>query len=232
MVRSYRTLTTLLRNRINKNAQSQFEWLHDKGVTLKVEDENLYSLQTEKEGHKSELTEVCYNGLIYRGPELVCYKGPRVPEVTLTEAKELDTIVWNEKTVFAEKVKGKQLFMYWDSDKEDWQFADEKKAINNSYGKILKEKLYNIYNIEYFFTFVFTISEDNDKHKSGIYLERMYDNKIGTEVEWKTVWDYARRLKAKPVQYYYFEGFDRLDPEDFPLYVLDMSKNRILLSGI
>lgn len=232
MVRNYSALTTLLRNRINKNATSEFEWLHDKGVTIKIEDNNLYSLQTEKEGHKSELTEVCFNGLIYRGPELVCYKGPRVPEVTFSAAKEAETIIWNDKTVFAEKIKGKRIYMYWDTEKEDWQFADEKKAINNTYGKILRNKLYNVYNIEYFYTYVFIIAEDNDKHGSGIYLECMYNNKTGNEVEWKIVWNYAQRLKAKPVQYYYFEGFDKLEPEDFPIYVLDMSKNRILLSEI
>jgi hypothetical protein len=232
VVRSYSALTTLLRNRINKDAAGEFEWLHDKGITLKIEDGNLYSMQTEKEGHKSELTEVCYNGLIYRGPELVCYKGPRIPATTLTEAREQDTIVWNDKTVFAEKVVGKKMFMYWDSEKDDWAFADENKPVNNSYGKILRDKLYNINNIEYFYTYVFVISEDNDKHNTGVYLECMYDNKTGKEVDWNTVWNYAQRLKAKPVQYYFFEGFDKLEPEDFPIQVLDISKNRILLTGI
>lgn len=232
MVRSYKTLTTLIRNRINKNPTGEFEWLHDKGVTMKIEDKNLISLQTEKEGHKSELTEVCFNGLIYRGAELVCYKGPRIPEFTLKTAQEQDTIVWNDKTVFAEKVDGKRIHMYWDSEKEDWAFADDKKAINNSYGKMLKEKLYNINGIEYFYTYTFIISENNDKHDSGIYLEKMLDNKVGTEVEWKKVWNYAMRLKTKPVQYYYFEGFEKLEPEDFPIYVLDISKNRVLLTGI
>lgn len=232
MVRSYKTLTTLLRNRLNKNPQAQMEWLHDKGVTLNVDDDNMYSLKTEKSGHQSELIEVCYNGLMFRGTELVCYKGPRVPEITLSESKEKDTIVWNEKTVFAEKVKGKRMFMYWDPEKDDWGFADDNKPISNSYGKILKEKLYNINNIEYFYTYVFIISEDNNKHESGIYLECMYDNKTGQEVDWKTVWGYAQRLKAKQVQYYFYEGQDKLDPEDFPIYVLDISKNRILLTGM
>jgi len=232
MVRSFPALTTLIRNKLNRDIPQAFEFFHEKGVTLSIDDENLYSLQTEKNGHKSELVEVCFNGLIYRGPELICYKGPRVPQLTLTEAKTQDTILWNNTTVFAEKVPGKKVFMHWDPHKEDWAMADEAKSINNSFGKLLKNRLYNIYNIEYFFTFVFIIAETSDKHEPGIYLETMYDNKTGKEIDWKTVYAYATRLKAKPVQYYFFEGFDKLDPEDFPLYVLDMNANRILLTGV
>lgn len=232
MVRSYSALTTLIRNKLNRDLEEAFHFFHEKGVMLNIEDEDLYSLKTENDGHKSELYEVCYNGLIYRGAELVCYKGPRVPQIVLSKAQETDSIVWNDKTVFSEKVDGKKIFMYWDPKKEDWSFADENKAINNSYGKILKEKLYNIYNIEYFFTYVFVLAENDKRHETGIYLECMYDNKKGKEVEWRTVWNYAMRLKAKPVQYYYFEGFEKLEPEDFPVYVLDMSGNRILLTGM
>ncbi len=231
MVRSYPALTTLIRGRIDNNLNDTFTWFHDKGVTLTV-DENLFSLKTEKGGHKSEITEICSNGLIYRGTELVCFKGIRAPEVTLTNARKTDRIVWNDKTVFAEKIKGKKLYMYWDSEKDDWSFADENRAVNNSYGKILRDKLYNIYNIEYFHTYVFVVSEDNKKHETGIYLETIYDNKKGKEMDWKDVWGYAVRLKALPVQYYYFEGFDKLEPEDFPIYVLDISKNRVILTGI
>lgn len=232
MVRSYPALTTLIRNKLNRDIPEAFNFFHEKGVTMNIEDENLFSLQTEKNGHSSELIEVCYNGLIYRGPELVCYKGPRVPQITLTEAKNLATIKWDKTTVFSEKVVGKKMFMYWDSQKEDWQFADESKAINNSYGKLLKNKLYNVYNIEYFFTFVFIIVENDKIHEPGTYLETMYDNKTGKEVDWKTVWSYATRLKTKPVQYYYFEGFDKLDASDFPIYVYDMNNNRILLTEV
>ena len=231
MVRSYPALTTLIRNKLNRDITQAFEFFHEKGVTLTTDDDNLYSLQTEKNGHKSELIEVCFNGLIYRAAELVCYKGPRVPQTTLLEAKQMETIKWNNSTVFSEKVIGKKVFMFWDPLKEDWGFADENKSINNSFGKLLKGRLYNIYNIEYFFTFVFVVAETTDKHEPGIYLETMYDNKTGKEVNWKTVYSYATRLKAKPVQYYFFEGFEKLEPQDFPLYVLDMNANRILLTG-
>jgi len=232
MVRSYPALTTLIRNKLNRNIPEAFNFFHEKGITLNIEDENLFSLQTEKNGHNSELIEVCYNGLIYRGAELVCYKGPRIPQLTLTEAKELPAIKWNETTVFSEKVVGKKMFMYWDSQKDDWQFADEAKSINNSYGKLLKNRLYNIYNIEYFFTFIFVIVENDKIHEPGTYLETMYNNKTGKEVDWKTVWSYASRLKAKPVQYYFFEGFDKLESNDFPIYVYDVNNNRILLTEV
>jgi len=230
MVRSYPALTTLIRGRLNRDISDAQFFLHEKGIALLIDDENLYSLKTENDGHKSELFEVCYKGLIYRGTELVCFKGPRVPEMSLKEAQEKDTIVWNDKTVFAEKIKGKKMYMYWDYEKEDWQFADENKAINKSYGDILRNKLYNIMGIEYFFTYVFIISENNIKHETGIYLETMYDNKKGKEIKWDRVWNYAMRLKAKPVMYYNFEGFDKLEESDFPIYVLDISGNRILLT--
>lgn len=232
MVRGYPALTTLIRGRLNKDiAQAQF-FFHEKGITLTTNDKNLYSLKTENDGHKSELYEVCYGGLIYRGTELVCYKGPRIPEMSLAEAREKDTIVWTKKTIFAEKVQGKKIFMYWDYEQENWQFADENKAINKSYGDILQKKLYNMMGVEYFYTYVFVISENNIKHETGIYLETMYDNKKGKEIKWETVWNYAMRLKAKPVMYYFFENFEKLEPDDFPIYVLDISGNRILLKSM
>jgi len=232
MVKSYPALTTLIRNKFNRDISQAAEFFHEKGITLNIEDENLFSLQTEKNGHRSELIEICYNGLIYRGPELVCYKGPRIPELTLTDAKILPTIKWNSDTVFSEKVLGKKMFMYWDPKTENWIFADDNKSINNSYGKILKNKLYNIYNIEYFFTFIFIIVENDSAHEPGIYLETMYNNKTGKQVDWATVWSYALRLKAKPVQYYYFETFEKLEPQDFPIYIYDNNNNKILLTGV
>lgn len=233
MTRNYKTIATLIRGRVIRPYEQALDFFHEKGVSYTVEDENLYSVKTETDGHQSELTEVCHNGLIYRDIEVVCYRGPRVKKMTLAEAKEDETISWKkESTVFAEYVDGKRIYMYWDPGKEDWGFADENKAQNNSYGKLLRDKLYNINNIEYFYTYVFIVSESGDRHKNGIYLERMIDNKAGTEVFWDHVWRYATRLKTLPVQYYYFEGFDKLEEQDFPIYVLDKNKNRVLLESM
>lgn len=233
MVRQYPAVATLIRSRLNRDLSEAFEIFHEKGVTLLTEDEDLHQLTTEKEGHKSEITDICYNGVIYRDTELVCFKGPKVEELTLEEAKDSKQITWiGGKTVFSEKIEGKKIFMYWDPKSKDWLFADENKPMNNVYSKLLKEKLYNIYNLEYFFTFVFIISDQKGKKEQGIYLESMIDNKKGVEIDWKTVWNYAMRLKVKPVQYYHFEGFEKLEPEDFPIYVLDVSNNRVLLKSM
>jgi hypothetical protein len=232
MVKSYKTLATLIRGRLARDLSEQFEFFHEKGVVLETTDEDLHHLKTETDGHISEFYDICSNGIIYRDTELVCYKGPRVPKLTLEQAKTVDSIFWNKKTVFAERVQGKRVYMYWDPKAEDWEFANDDKAVSRAYGRIVKNAVYNPYNIEYFFTYVFVVSEKDDKHENGIYLEKMIDNKKGTEVDWQTVWNYAMRMKVKPVQYYLFEGFEKLEPEDFPVYVLDMNKNRILLTGM
>jgi hypothetical protein len=224
MNNQYSAITTLVRNKLCAPAISEsIQFLANKGITVKIEDEDLYSLKSSPEAD-SEIAGVFRTGVIYRGPEVVCYRGPIIPELTLEEAKEHKEISWNDKSVFIECLTGKRIFMYWDTKKKNWSFADSKKS-NTIYGKLITDQTYNIMAVEPFYTFVFVL----DDQSNTIYLETAYDNKKGKELAWDAVFERAIRLNIPVVKYYYFEGFDKLEDSDFPLYVQDVSRRRILI---
>lgn len=230
MIRNYLPLTTLVRNKVNsKRYDSTF--FEGRGVRVKVEDENLYSLRNNGL-KKSELTPLCEKGLIFRGGQLVCYKGQEVKEYTLEEARKLDWFIWNDKTVFSSPIEGKRVYMYWDPKYNDWGFADDKIANSDTYREIFKRQINNIYELESNFTYVFKVQGNARSHQSPVLLETIIDHKKGYEVMWDQVDRYGVRLKIDSAHFYKFEGFDTLDKEDFPLYAIDKSKNKIYIKAL
>jgi hypothetical protein len=49
---------------------------------------------------------------------------------------------------------------------------------------------------------------------------------------WDRVDKYGVRLKIDSAHFYKFEGFDTLEESDFPLYVIDKSKNKIYIKAL
>lgn len=230
MIRNYLPLTTLIRNKVNsKRYDSSF--FEGKGVRVKVVDGNLYSLKNNGL-KKSELTPLCEKGLIYRGPQLVCYKGQNIEEYTLEEAKQLEWFIWNDKTVFSSPIEGKRVYMYWDPKYDDWRFADDKIPQSEQYYEIFQRQLYNIYELENIYTYVFRLAGNARSHKTPIFLETIIDTKKGIEIPWDGIDRYGMRLKVKTTEFYKFEGFEGLEESDFPLYASDKSRNKIYIKAL
>lgn len=228
MIRNFAPLTTLIRNKVNAKKQS---FLYNKGVNTKVEDENLFSLKSNYIT-KSELTPVCHVGLIYRGGKLVCFKGESIEELTLEEAKEHTHFIWNKDTVFVQPAEGKRVYMYWDPKYNDWSFADNKVAYSETYKRIFHANLYNIYNFEPDYTYVFRIQGNARSTKSKIVLETIYHTIKGIELPWKKIDQYAIRFKIECVEFYQFEGFEPIEEDDFPLYVRDKSNRKMYIKSM
>ena len=227
MIRNFASLATLIRNKVNTGKHS---FLYKKGITTKTEDENLYSLKSNYIT-KSELSPICHHGLIYRGKKLVCFKGEQIPELTLEEAKEYH-FLWNDKTVFIQPMGGKRVYMYWDPKYNDWGFADDKEAQSETYKKILHKNIYDIYNLEPDYTYVFRVQGNARSTKSLVVLETIYDTMKGIELPWKTIDKYSVRLNIDCVEFYQFEGFDPVESGDLPLYARDKSNRKIYIKSM
>lgn len=228
MIRNYASLTTLVRNKVNTKKQA---FLYKKGITTKTDDEDLYSLKSNYIV-KSEFSPLCHNGIIFRGKKLICFKGEEVEKMTLEEAKNHPHFLWNEKAVFVQPIGGKRVYMYWDPKYDDWSFADDKEAASDTYKKIMNTNLYNIYNFEIDYTYVFRIQGNARSVKSHIILETIYDTKKGIELPWKIVDKYAIRFKIDCVEFYQFEGFEPLEEDDFPLFARDKSSRKIYIESM
>jgi hypothetical protein len=226
MQQSFSAITTMVRNLLNRKPLTP-AYFKAKGLVLKIEDDDLYSIKSDN--NNTELSQIFANGIIYRGADLICYKGMTIPELTLKEVQENPRITVGDTSAFIEPLVGKRIFMYWDPKKQDWAFADDKKT-NSVYGKTIRDSIYDIMNVEYFYTYVFVIPEQNKER--GFVLETMYDNKKGTECGWGFVIDRARRMNVGTVNFYYFEGFEKLEATDFPLRLQDASKNKYYITGL
>ncbi len=230
MIKNFQPITTLIRNKISgKKIDSAF--LEHKGVSIKIEDENLFSL---KNGGmtKSEISKVCQQGLIYRGPHLVCFKGEKIRNYTLHQAKDLKWFIWDKNTVFIEYIEGKTVFMYWDPQLSDWSFSDYKEPKSDTYYEIFNHRIYNIMNYEPSYTYVFKILGNAKSKKSPIILEEIIDTKKGKNIGWDKIDKYAGLMNVTPIKFFKFEGFDTLEENDFPIYVQDKSQNKIFLRSL
>lgn len=228
-MKNYLPTTTLIRNKLNSKKYDP-AFFEGKGLKVKIVDENLFSVR--KNGFiNNDITKLFEIGAIYRGGNLVCYKGQEIDEYFLHEARKLDWFIWNEKTVFSSVEEGKRVYMYWDPKYNDWSFADNKEPQVDVYKKILHSQVNNIYELESQFTYVFKIQGNARSVKSPVILDTIIDNKKGYEVMWDRIDKYGMRLKVDTAKFYKFEGFKYLEDDDFPLYATDKSKNKIYIKA-
>lgn len=230
MDRNTPAILTMMRNKLNSNLsyEDKMLWFHEKGITITVTDENLYFLKADKRGHVSKLTEVC-NGVIFRGVNLLCFPGPEIQEKALSQVKEDEQFIWHpNKTLFIQRIPGRNISMYWDVQKKDWFFSDSKKAIS-SYHKLVRDMVYNIHAVaEPVFTYNMRYVEPEGK----LYLIEMWNNKTIKRAPYNVVYDHAMRMNIKRPDIYQFEGFDKLEQSDFPVEVLDKAGKKFILREI
>ena len=227
MIRNYTAVTTLIRNRLNdshKPMEEKIHWFHEKGVSLKIEDGDLYTLKTEKDGHKSELIEVCQRGLIYRGSKLICFMGEHTPEASIDKMEEYPLTLDENSTLYWQPLSGRNIYMFHDPKINNWSFADDKNSKTN-YGKILKSLMFNIMSVDILFTYHIKVVESGPSR--GNYLWTMIQTKTGKERNYNYVHDHCVRLKMQHQDIYKFEGLDKLEESDLPLIIVDASMRKV-----
>ncbi len=229
-VRNGKAIKTLIRNKLNNGAEREetLLWFREKGVS--VENFKSYVLLKSVENvAKSEISEFC-NSIVYRDAELCCYHGPKIKSTTLEALKESPQFIWNEETVFTQYLEGKKCYMFWDNVDKKWVFSDDKK-VESSYKKLVESKIGNIMGLEPSFTYTFVIVENRGEH-NGVYLETVHSTNQCKELSWQESYDISIKAELKHPDVYKFEGFESLEPSDFPLYAIDKSKNIFLLGSI
>lgn len=227
MIKNYSAVATLIRNRLNdenKTYTEKLHWFHEKGVSLQVQDDDLYTLKTEKDGHRSELIEICQRGLIYRGRRLSCFMGERMPKIPIGEVSEFSGISLNSDTLLIQKVEGRSVYMFHDSKTNDWEFADDKHT-QSSYQKTFRKYLYNIMMVDTAYTYFFEFVESG-KDK-GIFLIDLIQTKTGKRKDLFKLQNHAMRLKVRVPEIYKFEGIESIENEDLPLIVQDSLMRRV-----
>jgi hypothetical protein len=216
-------VVTLIRQRLNGTATlpEKLKFFHEKGVTVNAAD-GIFFLKADP-GKHSEFTEIC-NGLIFRGPILVCYHGKKVPSQTLEESKN-GRFIWNAATKFYDSLDGVTNYMYWD---EDWQFADDNHPMS-PYSHLFHSMIYNIESLDPRFTYELLLTE---KGNAGLYLVAMYDNKSLREFPIERTDEIAGNHKLRRPALYAFEGFQEIEDADLPKVAQDQANNKILITRI
>ena len=230
MIRNYPAIRTLLRKKLTENIpfDQKMHWFHEKGVSIKVDDTDLYTLKKETDGHLSEISEICERGLVYRGLNLLCFMGYNHKEVHFSEIQDLNHFTWDDKTIFMDDIDGRDIYMYHDPKINDWLFSDNNKTFS-SYKTLMLNNLYNVMNVDPAFTYHFKLVERGNN--SGIYLWTMYDTNRGIEMSYVYVDGHAIRLKVKHQNAYKFEGFEKLEESDFPLIAIDSYWRKIRITA-
>jgi hypothetical protein len=229
MTKDPKALITLMRNKVSSDLslKEKMTWFHEKGVTLNKIRDDLFFLKSDRRGHVSELSEVCDEGVIYRNHKIVGFLGMKVSEMTLEEAKTARFRWDKETTYFSEYLKGNASIMFYDE--KEWLFVNERGA-KSSYGKLIQDKILNKMGGIDRHTYKFRVVESGKN--SGIYLDAIYDNKTLKEEGRDLLWKYAVIFKVNCPKFFEFEGFEKLEESDFPLYARDKGKNRILIKSL
>ena len=229
MIRNYQSLVTLIRMKIfTDNLQGTREYFHEKGIIFEIEDK-FFSLKSEENGNRSELSEICDIGLIYKNKTLVAYKGIKEETVSLNELKSRQDVTFDQTSTYFEILNGKNIYMFWDEETAFWHFSDDTR-INSPYESIMKKTLYNILAFEPFFTYCFKIVEKGEN--SGIYLDSMYDTVKGKEIAWDTVDQYAGRFKVKAPKRFMYDEFKEIEESDLPIGIKDKFGRRFFITSI
>jgi len=223
-------LLTLMRNRLNNQATTYEEkmlFFHEKGITLSISDNNLFFLKADPRGHVTDLSKIC-DGIIFRGAELICYHGTPAKEMTLDESTK-GVFLWNQNTIFIQKIEGQKGYLYWDTKKESWELSDDRKP-NSSLKELFVSRIYNILSLDPRYTYELVSVDHGDD--PGLYLAGMYDNKKCFELEWKSTDAFALRHNLKRPPVYAFEGLDKIEASDLPIMAQDQTTNKILITAI
>lgn len=232
MQKNILSIVTLIRNRLN-NQNSTLEekllWFHEKGVTVTIEDDDLFFLKSDLKGHISELTETCSNGIVFRGGLNTVFSGVKVYDYTLEEAKKLPKFIWNEKTFFIQDIEGQNAYMFWDPKINDWNYSSDT-GPKSPFKALLKRMIKNRMKGELNFTYHLKIVEKTKK--SGIYLFTSYNNRSFREVAREKTYQLSKQFGFNFPDLYLFEGFDKLEETDFPLLVRDISDNKIRITSL
>lgn len=227
-IRNGKAIKTLIRNKLLNNTIEDFlSWFHDKGVHVEKH-ENYFFLKNIID-MKSEITDFC-NSIIFKGPELLCFHGPKIEKTTLNDLKDKKSFIWNEETVFLQYLEGKKCWMFWDKEEGKWKFSDENKP-NSAYKRIIEKNIRNIMAMDPSFTYSFNVVE-NKGDLNGVYLETCHHTEECKELSWKETYDISIRAEVKHPDVYKFEGFEKLEESDFPVYVRDKSKSIYILERI
>lgn len=230
MQKNIMALITLMRNRLNNtatNLEDKMHFFHEKGITLSISDENLFFLKSDPRGHVSDISKAT-DGIVFRGAEVACYHGMPVKEMTLKESSG-GVFLWNQNTIFIQKLEGHKVYLYWDMKKEIWQCSDDRKPIS-SMNDLIVPKIYNILSLDPRYTYELVMVERGDD--PGLYLYGMYDNKKCFELEWKKTDAFAYRHNLKRPPVYAFEGLDKIEQSDLPILAQDQTTSKILITTL
>ncbi len=219
-----------MRNRLNNTAttlEDKMHFFHEKGITVSISDGDLFFLKSDPRGHITDISKAT-DGIVFRGAEVACYHGTPIRQMTLKESTQ-GVFLWNQNTVFIQKLDGHRVYLYWDMKKEKWQCADDKKPIS-SMNELIVSKIYNILSLDPRYTYELMLVERSDD--PGLYLLGMYDNKKCFELEWKNVDAFAYRHNLKRPPIFAFEGLEKLEPEDLPILAQDQTTSKILITAL
>lgn len=230
MQHNTKAIITLMRNKLNNNSLSYEDKLlffHEKGITLSQSDTNLYYLKNSQDNKITELSKVT-DGIIFRGAEVVCYHGIPAKEMTLKDSTN-GVFIWNQNTIFIQKIDGKKVYLYFDVQKNEWTCSDDKKPVS-ALKELILSQIYNILALDPLFTYELILVEQGDD--PGLYLIGMYDNKKFYELEWKKTDAYAYRHNLKRPPVYAFEGLEKIESNDLPILAQDQTMNKILITTL
>lgn len=230
MQKNIMAIITLMRNRLN-NTSSTYEekmlFAHEKGITLSVSDTDLFFLKADPRGHVTDISKAC-DGIIFRGAEVACFHGAAPEEMTLEESSR-GTFLWNQNSIFIQKLDGRKGYLYWDMKRGSWELADDRKP-NSSLKELFVSRVYNILSLDPRYTYELVSVDQGDD--PGLYLLGMYDNKKCFEVEWKKVDEFAFRHNLKRPPVYAFEGREKIEATDLPIMAQDQTTTKIIITAI
>jgi len=230
MQKNIMALVTLMRNRLNNQASTYEEkmlFFHEKGITLSTSDTNLFFLKADPRGHVTDLSKIC-DGIIFRGAEVVCYHGIPAKEMSLKESSE-GVFLWNQNTIFIQRITGGKGYLYWDIKKESWELADDRKP-NSSLKELFISRIYNILSLDPRYTYELVSVDQGDD--PGLYLLGMYDNKKCFEIDWRKTDEFALRHNMKRPPVFAFEGLDKIEASDLPIMAQDQTASKIIITAL
>jgi hypothetical protein len=230
MQKDAKALITVLRNKLTSNLsiEDKHLWLHEKGLDMQ-HNNDFFFIKTNLKGHHSEFSQLCEMGVIFKKHHHIGYLGKPIYSHTVKEAKELKDFIWNDETVFIEKIAGVVVYMSWDPEEKKWIYSSANK-LKSPYTDLVKSILICEEAGEHVYTYQLSLSEQGKN--SGLFLTSVFSNKSCKEEPWSLVREFALRMRIKNPKAYLFEGFEKLEQKDLPLYAQDVRGNKILLKSL
>ncbi len=211
MVKNLNAILTLVRNRLTKETslEEKILFFKSKGLDVSISGDIAFI----KSNNMSSELSIIPSGVVFRGPEVICFHGNSIQRKTYTETKT-GILLWNQNTILYDIIKGKKAYLYYDPINK-WICADDKKA-ESPLSNLIINKIYNIEAMDPRYTYEFVLCEKGES--AGLYLIAAYDNKKFFEIEWKKVDGIALRHKLLRPSVYQTE---KLEESDLPITVQD-----------